>query len=182
MQVTPFPSKPGSHWQSKAAFVSMQNAFTSQLSLSKKHSLTKHVLLQPSSLLVFPSSHASTPACTWPSPHEAAVQSLKHESELMRLPSSHASPATTLPSPQMGFRTEHGRLKHANPTSTLQLASHPSPDKVLLSSHASLNPTTPSPHKSLTHSTESALIESTNVSATTLSSTHTAPASVLAIR
>ena len=63
---------------------------------------TAQELRQASVLMLLASSHASTPACTKPSPQDAVWQELRQESVFEVLPSSHCStPACTNPSPQL---------------------------------------------------------------------------------
>ena len=83
-------------------------------------------------IVAIPSSHASTPICTLPSPHFALMHIAVHASVSTMLPSSHSSPICTIPSP-------HEADAH--------MFVQPSPSTMLPSSHASTDShTTPSPH------------------------------------
>ena len=131
----------------------------------KPDSMVVQSPLQPSRLMVLPSSHASLPTRR-PSP-----QTDTHESLLVILPPSHMYPASIVqfplqPSPAAVLLSSHSsdaiqsiRLAsphlgehvsspptplpslldemHSNPSSTRQSASQPSPPAVLLSSHTS---------------------------------------------
>ena len=117
------------------------------------------MLLHPSPLFRFPSSHCSplsrmllpqtggggahipdAVSQTWPAGQSAldwqpacsVWQKLLHPSPLFRFPSSHCSPLSTLPLPQMGCSIIHPIL-------------HPSPFVVFPSSHCSLPSRSPLP-------------------------------------